>query len=116
MEIIEVDEINRRCRCQIKFESSSLSVQEACIRGFQSLAYAFDVLHMRKVCVEVCADEITQHEVYRKLGFCEEGRLTRHVIRADKAWDLILLAHFRESWEKKRKSLEEALLSRGVVS
>jgi RimJ/RimL family protein N-acetyltransferase len=68
---------------------------------------------MRKVHVELCADEIQLLEIHRKLGFCEEGRLVRHIVKSDKAWDVILLAHFKESWEKKRKNLESLVTDGG---
>jgi len=51
-------------------------------------------------------------ELYRKHGFCEEGRLIRHEVKSDKTWDVILLANFKESWEKKQKNLEP-LVSEG---
>ncbi len=112
IEILEIDETSKRCLWMMRTASDGSALAQSAALGFLALEYAFERLNLRKVHVELCADEIQLLEIHRKLGFCEEGRLIRHVVKSDKAWDVILLAHFKESWEKKRKNLEP-LVSEG---
>ncbi len=111
--ILEIDDANRRCRWMLQSGSETGSFSLSVTLGFLALEHAFEQLQMRKVHVELCADEIQLLEIHRKLGFCEEGRLVRHIVKSDKSWDVILLAHFKESWEKKRKSLESLVTDGG---
>jgi hypothetical protein len=113
IQIVEIDDANKRCRWMLRSGTDISRFSLSATLGFLALEYAFEKLQMRKVHVELCADEIQLLEIHRKLGFCEEGRLVRHIVKSDKAWDVILLAHFKESWEKKRRNLESLVTDGG---
>ena len=56
--------------------------------------YAFNTLNLNKVIVEVVEYNKRALEVYKKLGFIEEGRLKKHYYADGEYFDVIILAIF----------------------
>jgi UDP-4-amino-4,6-dideoxy-N-acetyl-beta-L-altrosamine N-acetyltransferase len=65
---------------------------------YLGLNYAFNELHIRKLCAEVLAFNHASLKIHQKLGFHKEGVLERHLLRSDNYIDVILLALFHEHW------------------
>jgi len=106
IEVLEVDEINKRCRWLLSVGSNESSPADLLRLGFKTLDHLFERNFLQKVQVTLFADELQLIELHRRLGFCEEGRLVRQMMRDGGLRDVVLLAHFKEAWEKKRKSVE----------
>jgi RimJ/RimL family protein N-acetyltransferase len=63
------------------------------------VGYAFRYLNMRKVCLEVLADDDRAVSAYRKVGFVEEGRLRQHTWFDGAYVDSLVMALFRDDWK-----------------
>ncbi len=68
------------------------------------LGYAFNTLNLRKICSHVIAFNERSRRYSLSCGYEEEGRLTKHLFRKGKYWDMILLAVFKNKflplWKK----------------
>jgi UDP-4-amino-4,6-dideoxy-N-acetyl-beta-L-altrosamine N-acetyltransferase len=60
---------------------------------------------MRKVCGEVFARNERSVRLHEALGFAREGLLKAHVCKAGVYEDVILLARFREDWQREREAI-----------
>lgn len=81
--------------------------------GWLGLDYAFDRLATRKLCGEVFAFNTSSINFHQKLGFVQEGRFLKHVLKNGGFEDVISFALFREDWEKVREKLAEIAFSQG---
>lgn len=79
------------------------------IMGILALDYAFRTLGIRKVCAEVIGFNTASLGYHRKLGFAQEGCLTRQVLRGSRYEDVLLFALFAEDWSEARGSLVQFL-------
>ena len=66
------------------------------------LAYAFLDLGIRRVWLDVLADNPRAIASYRKSGFVEEGRLRAHYWHDGEHRDAVLMGLLREEWERQR--------------
>jgi len=107
--LLEVDGSNHRCRWDVLIPEDLKMKPSTFILCFLALDHIFESLNLQKVQASVLASDEASMELHRKLGFFEEGHLARHVMRGDKFVDIILFAHFKDAWEKRRKYLEESL-------
>jgi len=64
------------------------------------LEYAFNTLNLRKINSSVMVYNERSLRYCLRCGYKEEGRLISQVYRFGKYWDEILLAVFKEDWEK----------------
>jgi len=60
--------------------------------------FAFRDLHLRKVGLEVLADDERAIGAYRKVGFVEEGRLRAHSWFEGEFHDALVMGILREGW------------------
>lgn len=67
--------------------------------GILSLQYAFEVLHIRKLCGQVLDFNAASRRVFEKLGFQPEGILRQHINRNGRYHDIILYAKFIDAWQ-----------------
>lgn len=63
-----------------------------------AVAYAFRHLNLRKICLEVLADDERAVGSYRAAGFVEEGRLRRHQWFDGDYRDALVMAALRDEW------------------
>jgi RimJ/RimL family protein N-acetyltransferase len=64
-----------------------------------SLSYAFRDLGVRKVWLDVLADNPQAIASYRKSGFVEEGRMRAHYRHDGEHRDAVLMGILRDEWE-----------------
>lgn len=114
LKILDFDGTNKRCKCEFVLPEKSDQSTQGILRACLVLEYFFIQKDCHKVQVEMIATDHASLNFYRKLGFVEEGRLSRHLLRDQKFCDVVLLAYFRETWEKKKKYLEEQLFHEGA--
>lgn len=108
--IMEIDAKNSRCRWGFYLGEEPASRGLGGLMGFLALEYIFEQLQLQKVCAEVLALNVRGVDFHKKMGFVEEGRLVRHIFRDGHWWDVFLMAHFKDVWDKKKKTLEEICL------
>ncbi|MDP9411100.1 MAG: GNAT family N-acetyltransferase, partial [Actinomycetota bacterium] len=63
------------------------------------LDYAFRLRNLRRVWLEVHADNERGMRAYRSCGFVEEGRMREHVWLAGRYVDNVIMGVLREEWE-----------------
>ncbi|HUY09491.1 MAG TPA: GNAT family protein [Candidatus Dormibacteraeota bacterium] len=63
------------------------------------LGYAFHELGLRRLSLDVIADNLPAIALYRGLGFREEGRLRERLYRDGHTTDLIYMGLLRRDWE-----------------
>jgi RimJ/RimL family protein N-acetyltransferase len=63
------------------------------------VAYAFRHLNLRKICLEVLADDERAVAAYRAAGFIEEGRLRAHQWFDGEYRDALVMAVLRGEWK-----------------
>lgn len=64
------------------------------------LRYAFDVLSLDRVNLDVFEYNQRAYRSYLKAGFVEEGRLRQYLNRDGRRWDLIFMGVLREEWQR----------------
>ncbi len=58
--------------------------------------YAFDILNLRKITLEVTENNMQAINLYKKLGFVVEGRLKQHYYSEGEYFDLIIMSLFKK--------------------
>jgi len=81
--------------------------------GFFGLEYIFETLNVRKLIGEAFSFNEASIRFHKKLGFSEEGRFAKHVLKKGLYEDVVSFALFREDWLRRKKDLEEACFGRG---
>ncbi len=107
--IVRIDRRNGRCCWGFYLGESALPGGSGTVMGVLALEYVFKSLGMRKLCGEVLAFNTRSISFHKKLGFTEEGRLTRHVLKNGKYEDVVVLALFSESWTAAGQKLKDAI-------
>jgi RimJ/RimL family protein N-acetyltransferase len=64
------------------------------------VAYAFRYLNMRKVSLEVLAEDDRAVGAYKKAGFVEEGRLRQNAWFEGRYVDALVMGLLREEWDE----------------
>ncbi|OPX90130.1 MAG: putative ribosomal N-acetyltransferase YdaF [Pelotomaculum sp. PtaB.Bin013] len=77
------------------------------IMGYLGLNYAFNIVDIRKVYGQVFAFNLHSVNFFKKLGFMEEGRFRKHVIKNGVPEDVIFFGLFKEEWNRKKVALEK---------
>ena len=67
-----------------------------------TIAFAFDVVGVRKLCGQVLANNPNPLTMQRKIGFVDEGVLRQQVVRDGDNVDLILFGMLYEEWLQRR--------------
>ncbi len=69
---------------------------------------------IRKIWGEILASNRRLILMHKRFGFKEEGVFKKHIRRAEKIEDLVIIALFTDKWPEIRKNLVSALKLRGV--
>ena len=75
--------------------------------------YIFEVMKIRKLCAEAFAFNSASVNFHKRLGFIEEGRLVKHILKNGRYEDIISFALFEEDWVRHRSRVEELYLGKG---
>lgn len=73
------------------------------------LEYAFRELNLRKIYSDVIGYNERSLAYAKKCGYVEEARLPQHYYRKGQYWDKIVLAVYRDEWEKLWKEFSKTL-------
>jgi UDP-4-amino-4,6-dideoxy-N-acetyl-beta-L-altrosamine N-acetyltransferase len=68
------------------------------ILAYLALGYIFETKGIRKLCAEVLDSNNKSLEFHRKIGFVEEGRFVKHVVKNGEYLDVIAMAIFNNEW------------------
>lgn len=110
----DIDKRNNICFWGFYLGNEILPKGTGLILGIMGLEYAFNKLGIRKICGQVFSFNTSSLEFHKKLGFMEEGRLIKHVLKNQKYEDIISFALFKEDWDTKKNSiLKQTFTKRG---
>jgi UDP-4-amino-4,6-dideoxy-N-acetyl-beta-L-altrosamine N-acetyltransferase len=101
----QIDTYNNRCYWGFYLGESELPRGCGTAMGFLALEYIFELHNFRKVCAEAFAFNEGSIKYHTRLGFTEEGRFIKHVIKNDHYEDIISFAVFRDSWLANKSAL-----------
>ena len=99
-----IDEANGKSQWGFYLGETDLPRGTGTVMGLLGLEYAFEILKIRKVCGEAFAFNSASLNFFGRLGFAEEGRFARHVLKNGRYEDVVSFALFREDWERTRES------------
>jgi RimJ/RimL family protein N-acetyltransferase len=71
------------------------------------LNYAFNSLNLRKICSLVLSFNGRSQAYSQKCGYKVEGRLTKHIFKNGKFWDVIQMAIFKSDWLPKWETFQK---------
>lgn len=101
----QIDRHNNRCFWGFYLGDSQLPRGCGKAMGFLALEYIFEQHNFHKVCAEAFGFNEGSIKYHLGLGFSEEGRFLRHVIKNGRYEDIIFFALFRESWLAAKSAL-----------
>lgn len=81
--------------------------------GYFGLNYIFEVLKIRKLCAEAFAFNTASLKFHQRLGFVEEGRFVRHILKNGRYEDIVSFSLFKEDWFRHRSRVGELCASGG---
>lgn len=96
--LTDMDTKNTKCNWGFYLGETDIPRGSGTALGILGLTAAFEHLGMRKVCAEVLAFNEASLRFHERLGFVQEGRLSRHVQKNGKYEDVLLFACFSDQW------------------
>jgi len=96
--ITDIDRINGTCRWGFYLGETDLPSGGGTVMGYLAMNHAFKEEQLRRVSGEVLSFNQPSQRFFRRLGFTEEGRLRRHLLRNNEPVDIILFAMLKEEW------------------
>lgn len=103
--INQIDRANNKCLWGFYIGESNLPKGCGSAMGFFALDYLFGSLGFRKVTGEVFAFNEDSMKFHKRLGFVEEGRLLRHLLKNGTYQDVVTLAIFDTDWHRMKPAL-----------
>ncbi len=82
---------------------------------YSMLQYAFDELHLNKLCCEVLVSNEAVIAMHKKFGFQQEGYFSEHISKGNVLEDIACLAIKRSEWEKIKMDIESRLKQKGLL-
>lgn len=112
----EIDYFQQRCELGIRLgrEHWGRGLGQDAVRVL--VDYAFRHLAIRKVSLEVLADDPRAVGAYRKAGFIEEGRLRQHAWYQGRWHDQLVMSILRDEWISRSLASDDPLGSRDTNS
>ncbi|MNP72197.1 hypothetical protein D3C76_1686990 [compost metagenome] len=78
--------------------------------GILALDLIFKERHMRKCCAQILDFNSKSLSYHTKLGFTEEGRLVKQILKNNKYADVVFMGIFQEQWMKQSEFLKEEVV------
>jgi UDP-4-amino-4,6-dideoxy-N-acetyl-beta-L-altrosamine N-acetyltransferase len=107
--ISQIDKKNNKCYWGFFLGEQGVPYGSGTVMGYLALEYIFEILGVRKLCAEVFSFNFTSLNFHKKLGFCEEGLLIKHVLNNGEFKDVICLALFSNDWNENKRMLGRIL-------
>jgi UDP-4-amino-4,6-dideoxy-N-acetyl-beta-L-altrosamine N-acetyltransferase len=111
----QIDSRNSRCSWGFYLGDTLLPPGCGTVMGFLALEYIFEVHHFHKVCAEAFAFNDASIKYHLRLGFSEEGRFLKHVLKDGRYEDITSFAIFREGWLTNKSALTKKVFREEVA-
>jgi UDP-4-amino-4,6-dideoxy-N-acetyl-beta-L-altrosamine N-acetyltransferase len=102
-----IDPKNKTCEWGLYIGDKTSPRGSGKIMGILALDLIFKERHMRKVCAQILDFNRTSLAYHTRLGFAEEGRLVKQILKNNKYVDVVLMGIFKDQWEKQSDFLKE---------
>lgn len=99
----DIDKRNNKCSWGFYLGEEDLPKGTGLVMGYLGLEYAFEQMNVRKLCGQVLATNTASIKFHQKLGFSEEGRFLRHILKNNEYVDVICYAVFKDNWQNIKK-------------
>ncbi|KGE18056.1 UDP-4-amino-4,6-dideoxy-N-acetyl-beta-L-altrosamine N-acetyltransferase [Paenibacillus wynnii] len=106
----QIDPKNKTCEWGFYIGDKTSPRGSGKIMGILALDYIFKERKMRKCCAQILDFNRKSLSYHQKLGFAEEGRLVKQILKNNKYVDVVLMGVFNEQWEKQSEFLKEEVL------
>lgn len=105
--LIDIDQRNQKCEIGRVLIGNAEDRKKGYGKHLLSLVleYAFLHLNMRKVYLEVFAENSSAVRFYEKVGFIQDGRFVRHIYKNGTFKDVLHMSLFKEEIYPERSSL-----------
>ncbi|KKM12351.1 hypothetical protein SY88_04170 [Clostridiales bacterium PH28_bin88] len=114
--VVRLDKRNNKCSWGFYLGEVDIPQGTGLVMGYLALEYIFEGLGIRKLCAEALAFNTPSIRFHQQLGFAEEGRLIKHVMKNGHYEDVIAMALFNEDWMKLKSRLARLCLGGGAKS
>lgn len=111
--ITQIDKHSKKCHWGFYIGESDAPKGSGSAMGYLALEYIFDDLEFFKLCAEVFSFNVSSIQYHKKLGFVEEGRFVKHVLKNGKYEDIIRMAAFNSDWKIRKKELNKLCFESG---
>lgn len=91
-----IDRRNKNAEYAISMRSTAIGTGASTFGTIEILKYAFDILKLEKVYLNVTTENIRAKKFYQKIGFQYEGTAKKHILINGKLCDLEWYAFYRE--------------------
>lgn len=105
-----IDRNNNTCSWGFYLGEKDLPKGTGTLLGIIGIEYAFDKLNIRKLCAKVFAFNETSIYLHKKLGFVEEGKFSKHILKNKCYEDIVFFALFKEDWQNTGSIREKTIL------
>jgi RimJ/RimL family protein N-acetyltransferase len=105
VKIYDIDDVNRSCILGADIHKDCRGNGHAKHMWTLMLRYCFDVLRLHRVSLTTAEYNSIAKKVYVGLGFREEGKLTRSLLRDGKFYDQILMYMLEEHFHGSSKDI-----------
>lgn len=103
----QIDPRNKTCEWGLYIGDKACPRGSGKIMGILALDLIFR--HMRKVTAQILDFNSRSLSYHQKLGFTEEGRLVKQILKNNKYADVVLMSIFKEQWEKQSEFLQKEI-------
>lgn len=111
--VTHIDKSNNRCHWGFYLGETDVPRRSGMAMGYFALEYIFEVLGICKLCGEALSFNSQSIEYHKKLGFVEEGRFIKHVLKNGDYVDVISMAIFKEDWMNHKSNLKKSCFDDG---
>jgi len=98
----DIDNINRTAFWGFYLGEPSMIKGLGLSMGVLAIDYTFKELNIRKLCGEAIYSNQASIKYHYRLGFKEEGRFIKHILKNEQLEDIVRFALFREQWRNYR--------------
>lgn len=100
-----IDSKNNKCYWGFYIGEQNAPRGSGTIMGLLGLEFIFERVGIRKLCAEIVDFNEISFNYHKKLGFEEEGRFIKHVLKNGNYIDVISMALFCDKWKGVKKKL-----------
>lgn len=114
--LYDIDEKNRRCFWGLYISSENTRSKGLGVYiEYNVMRYVFDDLEYNKLCCEALSSNTRAINLYKSLGFQEEGFYRQHILKNGEYANVVALAILKNEWDEKKHEIEARLKGRGLL-